>query len=130
MELAKELQKIEERLLESAVRSDARQLDDILCDEFREYGASGRVFTKAQIVADLTAETPEGLSLKDFRCEAVAEGVALVTYRSVRQTQSGEVASLRSSLWVQRKGVWQMLFHQGTRAALERLPADGETTSG
>ena len=53
--------------------------------------------------------------MKEFACEVVAEGIALVTYRSERTEPNGETSeALRSSLWVRRDQRWQMVFHQGT----------------
>ena len=103
---------LEERLVYPDVRAST-ELIDLLVDEFREFGSSGRVFTRDEIVDLLAAEASREITLHDFRCEAISSDVALVTYRS--SSESGEV--LRSSLWVCRDGRWRMLFHQGTKAA-------------
>jgi hypothetical protein len=46
----------------------------------------------------------------------LAEGVVLVTYRSVRtDLESGKVLQARrSSIWILRADGWKMRFHQGT----------------
>lgn len=112
------LRQLEEKLLSPQFRSSARDLDRLIADEFVEFGASGRIYTKPIIIADLPHETPSERSLSDFTARPLSPGVALVTYTALRR-QPGEpdVRSLRSSIWVLRDGRWQMLFHQGTRTS-------------
>jgi hypothetical protein len=111
------LRQLEEKLLSPQIRSSARELDHLIADEFVEFGASGRVYTKPIIIAELPQETPLARSLSDFAARPLGPGVALVTYTALgRQPGEPDVRSLRSSVWVLRDGRWQMLFHQGTRA--------------
>jgi hypothetical protein len=112
MEIAEVLRGLEASLLESSVRKNVARVSELLAEDFREYGSSGRVFDKAQIIADLRDEVPYAIAMQEFACMMLAEGVALVTYRSVRE--SGFEA-IRSSIWVMRDGRWRMIFHQGTR---------------
>lgn len=83
-------------------------MDELLADDFEEYGSSGRVFQKSDVL-----ETPcmgAAYVLSDFTFFDLAQGVALVKYTSV---VSGQVA-LRSSIWSQSGGNWQLLHHQAT----------------
>jgi hypothetical protein len=115
MDVAEELQELEASLLTNAVRKDAARVAELLADEFREFGKSGRVYSKAEILALLQDEAGARIAMKDFACQPVSEGVALVTYRSEHARADGAmVEALRSSLWVWRGGRWQMVFHQGT----------------
>lgn len=114
-DLTAHLRSLEEQLLDPAFRRDRSAVSALLADTFLEFGSSGRIFTKAQILDLLAAESPVRFELHDFAAHTVAPDVALVTYRATRHTVSGPaVVSLRSSLWVRREGRWQMLFHQGT----------------
>jgi len=119
MDLTAHLQRLEERLLDPAVRKDAAQLDALLCDDFREFGSSGRVYTKADIIALLNDEPSDAstLSLSDFTIQLLAPDIALATYISTRRDPitGGITHALRSSLWGQKDDTWQMRFHQGTR---------------
>ena len=112
------LRTLEERLLDPAVRQDRAQVDALLDDEFREFGKSGRAFDKAEILDLLQqeAELRYTLALEDFAAATLAEGVVLVTYRSVwTDLESGEVVrARRSSIWILRADGWKMRFHQGT----------------
>ena len=116
--LAAHLEYLERDLLSGVTRHDRVRLEALVAAEFREFGSSGRSFSREAILADLLAEEPEQRELTDFICVPVAENIALVTYRSTRHTATSDVVeSLRSSLWIHRDGRWQMLFHQGTRIA-------------
>ncbi|HTV09610.1 MAG TPA: DUF4440 domain-containing protein [Candidatus Aquilonibacter sp.] len=114
--LAAHLQQLEEELLRPDVRRNRARLTELLADDFREFGASGRIFDKASILTELSTESPAQLSLSDFACHKLAADIALVTYRSRRIDTAGTRDALRSSLWIHRDGRWQILFHQGARA--------------
>jgi hypothetical protein len=113
---AQVLRQLEERLLQPEVRRSAQAVADLLADEFVEFGSSGRVFDKKQIVAALQEEATLQTSLLDFKTTVLAHEVVLATYRVVRYRASGEqpTHSLRSSIWKLMEGRWQMVFHQGT----------------
>ena len=109
------LRESEAGLLTNAVRKDRAQVSEMVAEEFREFGRSGTVYTKAEILNFLEAEEEIRVVMEEFACQPVAEGVALVTYRSERIEPGGEtIQALRSSLWVWRDERWQMVFHQGT----------------
>lgn len=111
------LRGLEESLLQSAVRKNAAKVAELLAEDFREFGSSGRVFSKAEILAALQSEDPDhNWSLDDFAATQLSESLVLVTYRAIRTSDDSPPAqSLRSSLWALRNGRWQMIFHQGTR---------------
>lgn len=111
------LKELELALLRPEVRQSAEQLSSLLADGFREFGSSGRVFSKDEIVEALASEPRMQFSISDFHAELPGGGVALVTYRAIRQAEADrpETVSLRSSLWVINGDQWQMLFHQSTR---------------
>jgi hypothetical protein len=111
------LRELEERLLRSDVRRSPAALSDLLADEFVEFGSSGRVFDKQQIIDGLQCETTASQrSVLDFGTRVLAPGVVLVTHRLVRSNSNGEAPkhSLRSSIWKLIGERWQMVFHQGT----------------
>lgn len=127
-DLKRTLKDLEELLLVSAVRKDAKKVSSLLAAEFREYGSSGRIYSKAEIVEMLQSEPSTDISLMDFEIQPLGDRAVLATYRAVKQvpgstpestpeSTSGSLAveSLRSSIWVFREERWQMLFHQGTK---------------
>ncbi len=125
-ELSDHLLDLETMLFDPSVRRDSATVAELLTDDFREFGISGRVYTKLDILAELSTEQSALITLSDFSCTLIAPSVALVTYKSLAtyDSRSGS-QSLRSSVWVlkpgeirygsPREGVWQMQFHQGTR---------------
>jgi len=112
------LRRLEESLLNPAVRRDPERLRSMLTEDFLEFGSSGRVWTRKSIIELLATEknfSPP--AIEDFHCTMLADKVALVTYRTLRDDgKSGEsLESLRSSIWTRQDGEWRMRFHQGTR---------------
>lgn len=119
METVERLRELEEFLLRGDVRRDPALAGALLATEFREFGSSGKAFSREQILRELQAEEPASLTLTEFEARPLSEEVFLVTYRSRREAGDGSVReALRSSIW-QRTGAgeWKIVFHQGTRIA-------------
>jgi hypothetical protein len=117
--LAAELRALEERLLDPEVRRDRSAVASLLAAEFVEFGSSGRIFTRDQILDELAAEISQRIELADFAARPLAPDAVLVTWRAIRAGVPPHpgAASLRSSVWIRRDGRWQIVFHQGTRVA-------------
>jgi hypothetical protein len=109
-DLAAHLFCLEQQLLGPSIRFDAAALTSLLTENFREFGSSGRIYTRQQIIDALAAESPRNIILSDPVCQQLTEDTALLTYRST-PTIERDVAShaLRSSLWIYRDHRWQML---------------------
>jgi len=118
-DLCAHLQACEQALLDPALRRDRKRVSALLTEDFLEFGSSGRVWTRKQILELLETEDYQPPTMEDFECALVADGIALVTYRTVRAdaVTSEKAATLRSSLWTKESGTWRVRFHQGTRAA-------------
>jgi hypothetical protein len=116
-----ELRVLEEALLKPTVRASAAEIEGLLAEEFVEFGASGRVYDRLQVIESLQAETPTRRYLTDFRVRLLAPGVALATYRAERDGEHGKTVtrSLRSSVWKRVADRWLLVFHQGTSIAEE-----------
>ena len=114
------LQQLETELLQPSFRRSREAVSALLASDFREFGSSGRIFTKEQILAELQTEPARRISLLEFHCEFPAPDVALATYRSLTLIEGqAPTQALRSSIWVYRDKRWQMIFHQGTRTTSE-----------
>lgn len=107
----------EEALLDPAVRRDRTRVGELLADDFVEFGSSGRMWTRNEILDLLAGETHEPIHMADFECALLAEDVALITYRASRTDalRGIRISSLRSSIWTKKPGGWRLRFHQGTR---------------
>ncbi|QTC00165.1 nuclear transport factor 2 family protein [Alcaligenes sp. SORT26] len=106
---------LEERLFDRSTRQDVAELSELLADEFVEFGARGAAWDKAEVLESLPEQRFEQRRLSDFKLTVLAEDVVLVTYICVVPDNEAQQRSLRSSIWRQRQGRWQMVFHQGTR---------------
>lgn len=120
------IKRLEQRLQLPSVRTSRQQLDQILADDFVEFGSSGVTYDKRQIIAGLLADPesrlPRYATMQNMRVTWLAPDVALATYRS-QKSRPGvgrPDRANRSSIWKKIDGRWQMLFHQGT--PLKRSP--------
>jgi hypothetical protein len=120
--LCAHLRSLEQALLDPLVRRDRQQVSALLADDFLEFGSSGRVWTRAEILDLLGTEGYQPPLMQDFACHWIAEGAVLVTYKAVRvvtasdgPTSGRRSETLRSSLWIRENEGWRVRFHQGTR---------------
>jgi hypothetical protein len=118
-EEARLLCELEKSLLRPEVRACPDEVARLLADDFFEFGASGSVWCRQQVIDSLPREQMQlayELGSSDFSVHWLAESVALVTYRSIRRvpSEAKEFHFLRSSIWKLSDGRWQMAFHQGT----------------
>jgi hypothetical protein len=117
MNLITHLQSLEEQLLDPLTRKDPHALANCLTDDFQEFGSSGRIFSKASVISELSIESPRQLSLDNFQIFPLSPEIVLVTYISTRIAGGETSRFLRSSIWVNLEGGWKIRFHQGTRQA-------------
>lgn len=114
---AAELQRLELSLMDPGVRRDRSKVAALLDENFLEFGASGRVWTREATLELLSTEVYAPPAVEEFSCHALAADVVLATYRAVRTGEQGErLITLRSSIWANESGVWKIRFHQETRA--------------
>lgn len=110
---------LEVRLLERKTRLDRDILNSLLAPDFVEFGANGVVWNRAQIIDALLEQDFVQRQIYDFQIRILSETVVLTTYRCAVLDPSGGSESLRSSIWRQVGGDWQMAFHQGTARVRE-----------
>ena len=104
-------------LLTSTVRSSPSEVDALLDYRYREIGASGRLWTRASIIAALAEESSADdtvIEASDIEGYELTRDIILLTYVTKRDGRRAR----RSSLWRQNEGNWQVLFHQGTPSDL------------
>ena len=111
----KELQVLEEGLWRAESRFDRDWMDEIFAPDFVEFGRSGRVYQRKDIMGDMTTQPIDArLPLIDFRARLVDSDVALVTYVSAVNCGNEVELANRSSIWSRVEGGWSLRFHQGT----------------
>jgi len=110
--LAEFLLSLELRLMDPAFRKDRAAVSALPAKDFREFGVSGREWSREAIL-DLLATEPSRSApeVEDFRIQPLTADTVLVTYRTIRP----EIQANRSSIWIQSASGWQVLFHQGTK---------------
>ena len=110
--LAALLLSLELQLMDPAFRKDRAAVSALLAKDFREFGVSGREWSREAILELLATEpsrpAPE---VEDFRIQPLAADAVLVTYRTIHP----EIQANRSSIWIQNQEGWQVFFHQGTK---------------
>lgn len=113
------IRELEEELFKQSVRNSRSAVSALLADDFVEFGRSGRVYDKREIVLSLATErsgpAPE-LTASGFALKSLADDVVLLTYRTRRLDGDRAVHTLRSSIWKFSDGAWRMVFHQGAPA--------------
>ena len=113
--LTQTLLDLETRLMDPEVRRNG-QAPDMIADDFVEFGGNGRTYNKSDALAMMRHHAPRIFALEEFNVREIAPQIALVTYQVQSQSIDGGLGrlSVRSSIWVQREGKWQVTFHQAT----------------
>jgi diadenosine tetraphosphate (Ap4A) HIT family hydrolase len=119
---ADEACRLEVRLLETDVRSAPQMVDELLHPAFAEFGASGRVWGRADTIEQLAREDLDGPppEVRHVAASEIAPMTFLVTYLS---RKDGRVVR-RSSIWVEHEGRLKVRWHQGTPTAPQMWPLE------
>jgi hypothetical protein len=107
---------LERRLAQVGRRVSAEEAASLFADDFVEFGASGKIWSKAEIIAAMSQWAPIERTVENFRVRELSPSVCLVTYKVVGVTKDKQASpfSLRSSIWRYTGERWQIVFHQGT----------------
>nr|WP_263312865.1 DUF4440 domain-containing protein [Mammaliicoccus sp. Marseille-Q6498] len=98
--------------LKAENRHDKEKIMNLLHDDFKEIGKSGRIFNKSDFTnAELHTFNFE---IDEFKADKIQKGIVLVTYRLNNKTDN--IVTNRSTLWIRNNSEWKMRFHQGTIA--------------
>jgi hypothetical protein len=114
-ELKDTLYQLELSLVNQDNRSSADILNELLADDFIEYGSSGSIYNKEVTINSLTGAPSPTYEIYDFEAISLSEAFAQTRFKTNRTNLDGtKLTSLRSSIWKKSNGKWQMCFHQGT----------------
>ncbi len=115
-EITKKVRALEERLLRPEVRRNVDELSELIADDFVEYGSSGQIYTKQDVLKTLPGEPELHTEIKDFHARSLSPEVVLLNYELLsRDDRSRRTRrSARSSIWQLTDGRWQIVFHKGT----------------
>jgi predicted nucleotidyltransferase len=92
-----------------------QDIENQMCDEFFEVGASGNVYTKQDVIETLLERynNPDYQDIweaKDFELAKIAPDNYLLTYILI---QDKTRVTRRSTFWRRVNGDWKILYHQG-----------------
>ncbi|MBL8522188.1 MAG: GNAT family N-acetyltransferase [Betaproteobacteria bacterium] len=118
-EMLTELRGLEIALQHACVKPDPARVAELVHDDFREIGRSGKLWDKQSLLEALAAEAGSPsppMHSQNFVLHARTAENATLIYRSANIEPDGSFSrhTLRSSLWTRQGERWQMLFHQGT----------------
>lgn len=114
------LKKLEESLWNNETRFSKKHMNQILAEDFVEFGRSGRIYKREDTLAVPENEALTEYHFENFQVRQIDENVFLVTYVSRVMFDELEIAN-RSSLWLKTSGGWLLQFHQGTPAKSWKL---------
>jgi hypothetical protein len=119
MNRERELLELEQKLALAGQALSAEEAAELIADDFFEFGASGKVWRKSDIVAAIATWPAIERVVKNFVVTELGPSTCLVTYESSSSSHDlgDRSRSLRSSIWRRSNGRWQIMFHQGTRRA-------------
>ena len=111
---ARRLRQLEEDLEEEETRFDVPYMEQVMAEEFIEFGRSGRIYDRRECLSHPREPIQAVIPLPDLSIRMITDDVAQVTYNS-HVTWDGELLKgRRSSIWRRAGDSWELVFHQGT----------------
>jgi hypothetical protein len=108
------LQALEEELWTEETRFDRQRMEEVIAEDFFEFGRSGRFYRREDTLAVAREPIHCVLPLPNFQVRLLAPNVAQVTYNSAVTYDGVVYHGRRSSIWTRRGESWVLRFHQGT----------------
>lgn len=113
--LLKHLLTLEQEMHRTEVRRNRQRMEELLHPDFEEFGRSGRVYSREEILAEFSNEgSLPTIAVSDIELKPLSDDLALLSYVSCHQSTSDQRRTRRSSLWQKNGERWQVRFHQGT----------------
>lgn len=109
--IKQELVTLELKLQQEDVRSDKKQLAQLVHDNYLEFGRSGKVWKKADLLVSDQKIPQLHIQSSEFSVQKVGERSYLVSYLTTEK-ETGKQTNRRSP-WVKEENAWQLLFHEG-----------------
>jgi hypothetical protein len=108
------LTRLEEDMWREVTRFDQTFQQQRFATDFFEFGRSGRVYTRNQIIQLDSQPIHAVLPLPNLAIRLLDQNTAHVTYNSQVEYDSVVEYARRSSIWSRTESGWVMRFHQGT----------------
>jgi hypothetical protein len=107
------LTSLEESLWRAETRGNRVLMEATFADDVFEFGRSGRIWQRNDMLFDRCKPIAATLPLPNLRIILLNDVTALVTYDSIVTYDTIEHAR-RSSVWSLENNHWRLRFHQGT----------------
>ncbi|MDM9379339.1 DUF4440 domain-containing protein [Chlorogloeopsis sp. ULAP01] len=108
------LTRLEEDMWREVTRFDQTFQEQRFAADFFEFGRSGRVYTRDQIIRLDPQPIHAVLPLPNLAIRLLDKNTAHVTYNSQVEYDGIIEYARRSSIWSRTESGWVMRFHQGT----------------
>ena len=106
--------RLEKPMWRAETRFDVNFQRTTFAQDFLEFGRSGRVYQRQQLILDERREIRATLPLDELSIRLLDENTAQVTYDSHVEYDGVVEHARRSSIWSRDEQGWVMRFHQGT----------------
>ncbi len=108
------LERLEEELWREETRFDRQRMEEMIAEDFFEFGRSGRFYRREETLALPLMPLCAVIPLADFQARSLSADVAQVTYNSAVTCDGIVQYARRSSIWSRTQTGWMLRFHQGT----------------
>ncbi|MEI6352921.1 MAG: DUF4440 domain-containing protein [Candidatus Nomurabacteria bacterium] len=115
-EINNTIYELEISLLNPEVRSSTEILNNLLVDDFKEFGSSGLIYNKQDVLERLPSDINKTeYTVSDFEIKILSEDIIMTNFKTEKVVNDTEsFSSLRTSLWRKEGESWKIFFHQGT----------------
>lgn len=109
------MKSLELSFFDFSIRHSSDKLNELVAEDFIEYGRSGKIFNKQEIIGLLLNSEAPSVKLEDFKTKLLSRDILLVNYLSVIGNSKKQAErTLRTSIWKLHGDKWKIIFHQGT----------------
>ena len=100
---------LESMLIAPLYPTPSEIVHELIAEDFVEIGSTGQIYAKDDILS-YHNDAPTPIKIKDFQAKDLTDDLYLTGYKTIEDP----ISSIRTSIWKQTKGKWQLIFHQST----------------
>ena len=101
----------EKSLFKYKYMKDIKYLEELIDDDYKEIGKSGKVFNKEDIIEYLSnLKEDRNITIYNYNCRKISTNTFLVNYI----TKNNNDNSFRTSIWKKENNKFKIIFHQAS----------------